>query len=519
MLPIAWIYTIVFVLSLVGVLVINNTRKHWLPLVVALLSFPFLGCLTFLVSAVMALLSGQWSPKLRVRNDQQSIAVVGCGPSAILAAKYLQDAGFRNITIYGRFEDAQLHTQDVEGVTADAKCCYMSNRYHNTIPPLMKQLGLRRRYLARPSLRKTLEAPSRSTSTPRIGEILDTITVVLHSAIFKLWGSRSPDLLKHFYAAPMATFLDQVGLGPLTRGFMFTAGTTAQLYGPLDTVTAYSTFKWLTPLNFFVVVANMFRRGTAVPEGGYERFFSRLLNSLTQDHSVRVRNCKVAAVTKAPPAVLLVSGETARHNAVFVCCPLTTVATPATDDLQGALVDPARHIQDTAVFTAVWSAASKADFQDRVYIEDVMGTAVTNTLLSVKKWGTSPITGREVYFGVGYWDRQAPASVLKDIVAGQAARMGLGCGYKLYYFDCLLHYNVQWTPAAVSEGVPLAVECAQGQGGIWYLGGGLSHWNVDSIGEHARHIVAEHVRRTDSSARTRWQAAWIQSKQHWLQSW
>ena len=84
---------------------------------------------------------------MKIQNPLQKIAVIGAGPAGILAAIELQDAGYQNITIYGKFEDAQCRTKLVEGVVADVGTCYVHSGYFNTIKKLVKRFDIHIKYL------------------------------------------------------------------------------------------------------------------------------------------------------------------------------------------------------------------------------------------------------------------------------------------------------------------------------------------------------------------------------------
>ena len=60
---------------------------------------------------------------MNIKNPSQKIAIVGAGPAGILAGLTLQDAGYRDITIYGSFEEAQCRTKTIDGIVADVCTC------------------------------------------------------------------------------------------------------------------------------------------------------------------------------------------------------------------------------------------------------------------------------------------------------------------------------------------------------------------------------------------------------------
>jgi hypothetical protein len=51
-------------------------------------------------------------------------------------------------------------------------------------------------------------------------------------------------------------------------------------------------------------------------------------------------------------------------------------------------------------------------------------------------------------------------------------------------------YNIRFSADQLARGVPRAIHRAQGQSGVWYGGGALSHWNVGDILEQASQTVA-----------------------------
>ena len=59
----------------------------------------------------------------------------------------------------------------------------------------------------------------------------------------------------------------------------------------------------------------------------------------------------------------------------------------------------------------------------------------------------------------------------------------------------LWRYNIRYTPEQLRSGVPQAIDKAQGEGNVWYAGGALSHWNVDSITDGSHRLVGRFARK------------------------
>ena len=66
---------------------------------------------------------------------------------------------------------------------------------------------------------------------------------------------------------------------------------------------------------------------------------------------------------------------------------------------------------------------------------------------------------------------------------------GYGFDIKTDLYFKIYKYNYRFTQNAIEDGVHLYVNKHQGKDELYYLGGMLSHWDVDSIYEHSREIV------------------------------
>ena len=62
--------------------------------------------------------------------------------------------------------------------------------------------------------------------------------------------------------------------------------------------------------------------------------------------------------------------------------------------------------------------------------------------------------------------------------------------------DRLWRYNIRYSPRQLRQGLPGRIERAQGDQNVWYTGGALSHWNVDSIVDGNHRLALRFAQRT-----------------------
>ena len=73
------------------------------------------------------------------KKPDKRIAVVGSGPAGIIMSQKLQKRGYTNITIYGRIEDSQLETLNIDGVVVDTQACFLHPLYQPSIINMCKE--------------------------------------------------------------------------------------------------------------------------------------------------------------------------------------------------------------------------------------------------------------------------------------------------------------------------------------------------------------------------------------------
>ncbi len=411
----------------------------------------------------------------------KKIAIIGAGPAGITLALELKDIGFQDVTVFGDFGEAQCRTVEVDGVVADVGTCYVHSGYWNTVKPLVKRYGFHLNYLpnatlANDDLHKPAVPPAQKIRT-----LLNLFRFLALSfrylTVYRTERSRD-------YGLTMQEYLDARGLGAFSRSFIFGPGGIAQGYGFFGDITAYGGLRWFRPSIFFTPVANKMRRGTATIRQGYGKLFQRVLADLShRPEKISAVNPVAHPVSGAAQVELVsVSGERYVFDHAVIACRLDGIASPVS-----ALFTPGT-ICTTRFFSLLWTSASPPWFADRVYLTDAIQREDRNKILTYRFYGATQL-GEYLYWGAGYAGDDISDADLKEMLCAQVEG-DLRCDIRsVRFFDCF-QYNVRFSAPAIREGLHLKVNELQGAQNIWYSGGLLSHWDVDSIMEHNRLLAA-----------------------------
>lgn len=417
---------------------------------------------------------------MNLQNNDKKIAIIGAGPSGILAATALRDAGYTNITIYGKFEEAQCCTKHIGGVVADVGTCYVHAGYFNTVKKLVDRFDINIKYLDSNS--NLVNSEDVHTTIPltlgtKIVTYLGIFYFLIHGIIWKFlkhtWAG------KYIYGVSFECYLKTVGLGALAKSYVFGPGGVAQGYGFLGEVSAYRLFRWFRPSIFLTPIMNDRQKGTGIIVEGYGTLFKRIYDSFSnhiEDHVKSVspaKNGEVMVVEK--------SGKKEVYASVIVACPLMNINNPLTDLMHK------QHIQSTSLFSYLWTSKTAPYFEDRVYILDYITANKTNVITTFRLWGKTQ-EGTYLYWGVGYAEKGTEKPILKEII-GEQVNKELKLPLESNEFFEVFDYNLRFSTEAIREGIHLKVRKLQGKNNIWYSGGMLSHWDVDSIYEFDRDLV------------------------------
>jgi hypothetical protein len=410
------------------------------------------------------------------------IAIIGAGPAGTTCARELRDKGFNNITIFGNFEDAQSRTMQIDGRTADVGTCYVHSGYWNTVVPLLKRYGLSLNRLPAP----TLVDSNMQTQTQSVSERLKMLAGLLYfiflSFRYLLFyrGTKSPE-----YSVSMQAYLSARGLDGFSRSFLFGPGGIAQGYGFLDEVTAYGAFQWFRPSIFVTPLAGLLGRGTSTIREGYATLFRKLLSENT---CIPVKVTSVTpytdpAIQRQQVVVRTETGDDYLFDHVVVACRLDRISTPVSPLFTPGMV------RSTRFFSFLWQSDTAPWFADRVYIVDYINQKTRNKILTFRTYGQTA-EGLHLYWGAGYADESTTKDDLEPVIRDQITTT-FGTSITNVPFFEIFDYNLRFSSAAIRENLHLTIRDRQGQGNIWYSGGMLSHWDIDSIMEHNRRLAGQ----------------------------
>lgn len=425
-----------------------------------------------------------------VQNPSRKIAVIGAGPAGILAAIELQDAGYENITVYGKFEEAQCRTKHVEDVVADVGTCYVHSGYFNTIKKLVKRFDIHIKYLdADP---KSVNSTSIHTSiSPSIKEKIFTYLrlfyFLLHAVTWKFL--KHSYLGRFLYGISFEKYLRRVGLGGMIKSFVFGPGGVAQGYGFLKDVNAYRLFRWFRPSIFITPIMNKRKRGTGIIAEGYGTLFKRAYDSISNHRETLINSVMPAENDQVK--IVAENGKEEFYDSVIVACPLQYIKTPISGLFRKDTT------QFTPFFSYLWTSESAPHFDDRMYILDYINEDKTDVISTLRLWGKTD-SGKFLYWGVGYASEGIAKEILKQKLEEQVNNE-LELAISNCKFFEVFDYNVRFSAVAIRDGIHLKVRKAQGKNNIWYSGGMLSHWDVDSIHEFDIELVKKIVYQNNKS--------------------
>ena len=360
----------------------------------------------------------------------------------------------------------------------------MHSGYFNTIEQLVGRFDIQIRYLgptARSVISTDIRTPILPSTKEKILTYLGLFVFLIHSLFWKFL--KNSLVGRYLYGISFAKYLKRVGLIKLSRSLIFGPGGVAQGYGFLKDVSAYRLFRWFRPSIFLTPIRNKKYRGTGIIVEGYGTLFQRVYDSLPRQKKDLVR--AVIPAENAQVKVVEMNGEEDLFDAVIVACPLTQVQTPVSDLL------PERKLQSTALFSFLWTSNTAPYFEDRMYLLDYINEDKEDVISTYRIWGETN-TGKYLYWGVGYasgkFDKENLQQKIQDQVINELQLEVDSCEF-FEIFD----YNLRFSISAIREGLHLKIRKAQGKNNIWYSGGMLSHWDVDSIYEFDRNLVQKLV--------------------------
>jgi hypothetical protein len=407
-------------------------------------------------------------------KHKSRIAIIGAGPAGITIASELKNRGYKEIVLFGNPEEAQYKTIKVENMIVDVGTCYIHPGYWNTVYPMIKKTGLHAKYLTPAEIFDSNNQLVTFSKKEKASSLFMTLKFLFFSSKWRLFRNTA---FSKKYGISMEAYLNNRGLEKLHHSFVFSLGGIAQGYGFFDEVTAYHLLNWFCYTIFLSPLASKFHKGTAVIEEGYGELFSRLLKEhvLTKKIVKSVHPQIDDLNGKQIVKVATNDGQEYEFDHVIVACPLDKLTSPAS-----SLINPHTK-KEMSLFSFCWTSAEPPFFSDRIYYYDLINQKQKNKILTVRRYGNTT-SGLYVYWGGGYSSESTDEESLKDEIVKQVNEKIKLKIEKIHYFK-KIEYNLRFTEQAITQGIHLQMQQLQGVNHIWYSGGLLSHWDIDSISE------------------------------------
>ena len=192
--------------------------------------------------------------------DSLRIAIIGTGPSGLTLAYYLKKLGLESVHFFEARDEigGQSLTQEIDGYPVEMGTVYLTSGYI-LAKQIAREVGCAAKVLP-PATVLNDQGEIIHPPPPRTSLL---IRYVLAWLSWYFSGQlRAPSRADN--ALTFAEWLIRRGLGELERGFVFTAGMTAQLYGPLDSISAHSGLNWMRPS---LLLTGKLERVAHIPQG------------------------------------------------------------------------------------------------------------------------------------------------------------------------------------------------------------------------------------------------------------
>ena len=404
------------------------------------------------------------------------IAVIGSGPSGIFTCYFLNKHGYTNIDLYGDLEEAQPKTIMVDDIVNDVTTSYGTYGYSNSIGKIIDEFKFTKTFIPKPEHKQIITNNKLSEfEDVSNNEYLGMIFFIIHGIFWKILKDLS--IGNYVYGISMEEYKNKY----ITQDTLFwlDSGGSAQGYGFLDEVTAYHLFRWLRPSIF--LTGNLGKASNSyMIQQGFGILFETIYDSLETKHKINKRVIKVSKNN-----LITEDNKLKKYDNIFVCCPLLSIKTPLE-------FNDHKHITYSTVFTYLFEVKTKIkNLRHIVFCLDNISEHKKNAVLTIRynnttADGTESKCGRYLYGCFGYCETFNENEVISII---QQELKGYGFDIKSDLYFKIYKYNYRFTQNAIEDGVHLYVNKHQGKDELYYLGGMLSHWDVDSIYEHSREIV------------------------------
>jgi hypothetical protein len=450
------------------------------------------------------------------------IAIIGTGPSGLTLAYYLKSLGLESVHLFEAREEVggQSLTHDIDGYPVEMGTVYLTSGYI-LAKQIAREVGCAAKVLP-PATVLNEKGESMRPARPRSSLLIRYVLAWLGWYFGgQMRAPSSPD-----NALSFAEWLNRKGLGELERGFVFTAGMTAQLYGPMDAISAHSGLNWMRPS---LLLTGMFERVAHIPQG-FQNMWKKLAQHLGFPIRFRQRIDTVRPIRDGDrrQVELLCNGERIDEpfDHVFLACPLDHFESHPVKGIDGNPLDRIEHplssalrerystFAATEVYSAGWRATNwPEEVPSRCYLPAASSGEV-GPLLTIRQYGNN--SGRFVGQLCSYAipddrsesDEQRLANNRQRLEKNRAQVISdmrgiVGLEDIEIVHEYLWRYNIRYSRKQIEEGLPLFIEASQGEQHVWYTGGTLSHWNIDAITDYNHQLAKRFAKRIGLPFRAR----------------
>lgn len=454
--------------------------------------------------------------------DHLRVAIVGTGPSGLTLAYYLKSLGLESVHFFEARDEVggQSLTHDIDGYPVEMGTVYLTSGYV-LAKQIAREVGCAAKILP-PATVLNEKGESIRPARPRSSLLIRYVLAWLGWYFGgQMRAPSSPD-----NALSFAEWLNRKGFGELERGFVFTAGMTAQLYGPLDAISAHSGLNWMRPS---LLLTGRFERVAHIPQG-FQNMWKKLAQHLGFPIRFRQRIDTVRPIRDGDrrQVELVCGGERIDEpfDHVFLACPLDHLESHPVAGLDGNPLDRIEHplssalreryspFATTEVYSAGWRATNwPEEVPSRCYLPAATSGEV-GPLLTIRQYGNN--AGRFVGQLCSYAipddrtesdeqrlanNRQRLEKNREQVISDMRGIVGLQDIEILH--ERLWRYNIRYSRKQIEEGLPLFIEASQGEQQVWYTGGTLSHWNIDAITDYNHQLAKRFAKRIGLPFRTR----------------
>ncbi len=446
-------------------------------------------------------------------SDPLRIAIIGAGPSGLTLAYYLKTLGLQ-VHLFEAQEEVggQSLTHDIDGFPVEMGTVYLTDGYIRA-KHIAKKVGCPAKTLPK----ATVLNSDGGVEHPKMPSAIQLGRYVLAWLRWYFAGQmREPTLPEN--ALSYAEWLNSKGFEDLATGFVFTAGMTAQLYGPLEDVSAHSGLSWMRPS---LLITGKFEQTAHIPKG-FQPMWEALAQYLDFPIRFKQRIDTVAPITSGgrSQVELLYGGERIDEpfDHVFLACPLDFLEdhprdvegsplTPMQHPLSEALKERFSPFKATEVYSGAWRATQwdTEKAPSRCYLPAASDGA-PGRLLTIRQFGN--IGGRYVGQLCSYAFHDSPPASHEQILEHNEQRLEhnreqvvedmqniVGLQEIEILFDRLWRYNIRYSSEQLKEGLPVFINNAQGEQNVWYNGATLSHWDVDAITDYSHWLAKRFAKR------------------------